>query len=55
MFLLGTYIQFDPSFATTTYTYAGTLFTDLVPYLMPIIGVIIVALIVSVIIKSLHK
>ena len=55
MFLLGAYINFDPSFATTTLTYAGYLFNDLSPILWFIGSVLVFGTIVSVIMRSLHR
>jgi len=53
--MLGTYINFDTNFATSTLSYAGTLVSDLNPYLTLIIGVLITILIIAVLVRVLHK
>lgn len=55
MYLLGTFIQFEPSFATTTFSYMGLLITDLMPIIMLVVGVLLVAFVIFGLIKSLHK
>lgn len=49
------YITFPSDFATSTLTIAGSLISDLSPYLSLVLGVLITALAVVVIIRALHK
>jgi len=44
--MLATFLTADPSFATTTLTLAGTLLTDLFPYVQPImiVGIVVIAI-----------
>lgn len=49
----GTYITFDTSFASSTFSTMGTLISDLQPYLVMILGVLILVVVISTLIGSL--
>ena len=52
--ILGTFITVDNGFATTTLTEAGSIFSDLLPVVSPIIVVLLAVTIVAILIGAFH-
>lgn len=53
--LYGTFIDLPSDLATSTLSTSGTLISDLSPYWMLIVGVLLAVLVVTFLVRALHK